>query len=104
MYSPLEPNDMGENHAGLQERADRVPVKESAWRSIRESCIKAAEEMGHTLPRRFTSRTSTPGVKTAMCTKCYGCCWIAFSASRGFGAGGRLLKYRCGTREAAGVL
>jgi hypothetical protein len=73
------------------------------WKPIRKVCVEAAQAMGHKLSG-FDKRKSTPSVRTAMCETCYGCCWIAYSSTRGFGAGGRLLKYRCGTPEAAGQL
>jgi hypothetical protein len=73
------------------------------WNPIRKTCTAAAEANGHALGV-FESRSSTPSVRTAMCVKCLGCCWIAHSETRGFSTGGRLLKCRCGTPEAAGLL
>jgi hypothetical protein len=72
------------------------------WKPIRKICIEAAEALGHKIGE-FKARKETPDVRTAICTTCYGCCWIGRSPTRGFGAGGRLLKYRCGTPEAAGL-
>lgn len=53
---------------------------------------------------KFASGMRTPSVQTSMCETCGGCCWVAHSPTRGFSAGGRILQYRCGTKEAAGVL
>lgn len=79
------------------------PTRKAAeWKPIQKACIEAATAMGHTLG--ITGRRATPSVKTAMCNKCFGCCWVARNATRGFDAGGRLVKYRCGTPEAAGRL
>lgn len=75
------------------------------WKPITKVAIRAAEELGHTLDT-FTGRRSgiSPAkCKTAMCVECFGCCWIAYTPSRGFTAGGRLLAYRCGTPEAMGI-
>lgn len=73
------------------------------WRSIRKGAIKAATDMGHELGP-FKRHKGNHPLQTAMCDKCFGCCWIAFHPSRGFIGGGRLMKYRCGTPEAAGFL
>lgn len=73
------------------------------WDPIRASARKVAEQLGHDLGG-FSGRPSTPQVRTAICLRCYGCCWVCHTPSKGFRAGGRLLKYRCGTTEAAGLL
>jgi len=75
------------------------------WKPIRSQAVKAAEALGHKLGP-FDSKTTGFGnvVRMASCLKCHGCCWMAFQNSgRGFGADGRLLKYRCGTPEAMGI-
>lgn len=73
------------------------------WKPIKKVCIEAAESLGHKL-EAFKNFKNTGWLKMASCKKCYGCCWIAHTPSRGFGAGGRLLIYRCGTPEAEGLL
>lgn len=76
------------------------------WKPIIEQATQAAEALGHKL-ELFGPNSGRAGQCNAMrmagCTKCHGCCWIAYSITRGFGAGGRLLHYRCGTPEAMGV-
>jgi hypothetical protein len=74
---------------------------ESNWKSIQAIAVERAAKLGHSV-ESFTSRRATPGVKTAHCDICYGCCWVAHSPSRGYSAGGRILKYKCGTPEAQG--
>lgn len=72
------------------------------WNSIASAARMAAEANGHSLSA-FKKRGLSQ-IKMASCTKCYGCCWIAWHpAKAGFIAGGRLLKYKCGTPEAAGL-
>jgi hypothetical protein len=72
------------------------------WRSIQKRCTEAAQKMGHELgPFKPHGRGQ---LRMASCDACYGCCWVAYQPSRGFGAGGRLLMYACGTNEAAGLL
>lgn len=73
------------------------------WKPIRAQAIAAAEALGHNLGP-FSKISGRKSLKMANCETCYGCCWIAFTTTRGYGAGGRLLKYRCGTPEAAGLL
>ena len=73
------------------------------WKPIAQKATAVALTFGHELGD-FEGSRSAPDVRTALCIKCYGCCWIAFSPTRGFTAGGRLLKYQCGTNEAAGLL
>ena len=76
------------------------------WRPITEQATHAAEALGHKLERFEGGPRSQLGsnlVRTAGCSKCHGCCWIAYSITRGFGAGGRLLHYACGTPEAMGM-
>ncbi len=73
------------------------------WKPIAKLATEAAAKLGHKAGG-FSGTRQTPSVKTAMCETCCGCCWIAHAQTRGFVAGGRILKYRCGTKEAAGVL
>lgn len=76
------------------------------WNPIRKQAIERAKELGHALFAWDTARNrmgSPAQVKTAMCETCGGCCWISWIPSRGFAAGGRLLKYQCGTPEAMGM-
>ncbi len=84
---------------------DRVRFTKTpqGWARAAAEAIQAAEAMGHTMtefPRRSGKRT--PDVRTASCVTCGGCCWVGFYLYRGFAIGGRLLKYKCGTPEAAG--
>lgn len=72
------------------------------WKPIRRQAQDSAEAFGHKLGA-FTTRPSAPSVQTAICETCYGCCWVAYSPTRGFTAGGRLLFHACGTKEAKGV-
>lgn len=74
-----------------------------SWNPIKRAATKAATAMGHRMGI-FGGGYRSPSVKTAMCETCGGCCWVAYTPSRGFGCGGRLLRYRCGTKEAAGLL
>jgi hypothetical protein len=74
------------------------------WTPIKQRAVKAAESLGHKLgpfERGYLSYTGQ--LKMASCERCFGCCWVAIS-QRGFVAGGRLLKFRCGTPEAAGLI
>ena len=73
------------------------------WKPIRDTCTKAAEANGHKLGTFGTRKTASGTVRMVSCETCYGCCWIAWTITRGFITGGRLLKYKCGTPEAAGV-
>lgn len=70
------------------------------WNPIQTKAIKAAEALGHRV-EYFRRERRTPGVRTAHCETCHGCCWVTID-DEGGKAGGRLLKYRCGTPEAAG--
>jgi hypothetical protein len=75
------------------------------WKPIVDQASRVAESLGHQLGPFTTHRNrfgSGNVVRTATCNLCGGCCWIAFSER--YGAGGRLLKYRCGTPEAMGLL
>ena len=72
------------------------------WKPIKTKANAAAEQLGHQLgpfERGYLSYTGQ--LKMANCLKCGGFCWIA-QKQNGFVAGGRLLKFRCGTPEAAG--
>jgi hypothetical protein len=72
------------------------------WKPIKAKVNQAAEKLGHQLEPFNRERLSFAGpLRMANCTKCGGCCWISH-AQKGFVAGGRLLKFRCGTPEAAG--
>ncbi len=73
------------------------------WNLIREQATDKAVSLGHSLGS-FQRCGGRHRVRMAMCQTCQGCCWIALHPSRGFIAGGRLLKYHCGTHEAAGTL
>jgi hypothetical protein len=81
------------------------------WNPIRKQALTAAEALGHKLgpfdtktTRGMTRDRFGNVARMASCETCGGCCWIAFQPGRGFGAGGRLLKYKCGTPEAAGFI
>ena len=76
---------------GGHQSAQRVALKALAR--------KVAKELGHDLGAFSGKR---PGLKMASCLKCYGCCWVSYGD--GGRCGGRLLKYACGTPEAAGFL
>lgn len=69
------------------------------WRETGEQAKILAKQLGHNI-EPFTGRRETPGVRTASCLQCWGCCWISSDGK----AGGRILKYRCGTKQARGVL
>lgn len=73
------------------------------WAPIRDSAVKQAASLGHTVSV-FKKQPGHHPLKMATCEACLGCCWIGVHPSRGFIMGGRLLKYRCGTHEAAGTL
>jgi len=73
------------------------------WSPIRKFAVTTASELGHTLGA-FAKPQGRHPARFAMCETCLGCCWIALHPVRGMTAGGRLLKYRCGTHEAAGTL
>jgi hypothetical protein len=77
------------------------------WNPIRQRAIERAEALGHKLGPFDSSRAHfVNGMRMAECETCHGCCWITFQlGSRGgFKMGGRLLKYKCGTPEAMGLL
>lgn len=76
------------------------------WKPIQDKAIEAAKLLGHTLGPFESHRNSQAqnALKMASCEVCYGCCWVAYTATRGFGAGGRLLMHRCGTPEAMGLM
>ena len=72
------------------------------WKPIIKTATKAAEELGHKL-RPFGRDTGRgPAFRMVSCEKCGGCAWVQYTNIRGFTAGGRILKYRCGTPEAQG--
>lgn len=71
------------------------------WKPIQKRATEAAEALGHKLEPFGKANRS---VRSASCETCYGCCWVAHSPTRGYSAGGRILKYRCGTNEAMGLL
>lgn len=73
------------------------------WNPVRNRAIQQAEKLGHSLGA-FRTHSGAHPLKMASCLSCLGCCWIAHSPTRGFMAGGRLLKYKCGTAEAGGYL
>ena len=82
------------------------------WKPIIKTATKAAEDLGHKLgPFTSTQRHfSDNALRMVSCETCYGCAWVAWidggvkhTDSLGFRCGGRLLKYRCGTPEAAGL-
>lgn len=77
------------------------------WKPIIAEATKAAEQLGHKLlPFGKTLRSpmgAPTAVRTASCADCYGCCWIDWLQGRGHRAGGRILKYKCGTAEAMGM-
>lgn len=75
------------------------------WKPISEQAVKWAEELGHKLgpfELHRDPRMSPSLLKMASCETCGGCCWILHDSKREFRCGGRLVKYRCGTPEAAG--
>ena len=74
------------------------------WKPIKAKANNAAVKLGHQLGPFEHERLSFAGrLKMASCIKCHGCCWISHT-QKGFIAGGRLLKFRCGTPEAAGFI
>jgi hypothetical protein len=82
------------------------------WKPIIKIANTAAEGLGHKLGAFSRTRGGMCGdnIRTVLCEQCYGCCWVAHlvhpgphTDSKGYGCGGRLLKYRCGTPEAAGL-
>lgn len=70
------------------------------WKTIREKARQEASKLGHHVGP-FDGRKQ---VRVAMCEKCYGCCWVSQYAAGVVQAGGRILRYKCGTKEAMGVL
>jgi hypothetical protein len=76
------------------------------WKPIEASATKAAEALGHKLEpfRKHRSRfgSSSNQGRMATCETCFGCCRVSYDGHR-FGAEGRLLAFRCGTPEAAGI-
>jgi hypothetical protein len=75
------------------------------WNPIKAQAIQVAESLGHELSAFDSKRTGFGNiVRMASCEICLGCCWMSYQVGGGFKAGGRLLKYRCGTEEAAGSL
>ena len=75
----------------------------SSWREMGDIAKKAAKAKGHTVTS-FPPKQRTPNVRMGTCETCFGCCWIACDYGGRFSAGGRLLKYECGTPEAMGLL
>lgn len=74
------------------------------WKPIARTATEAAKELGHQIGG-FEINQKTPSVRMASCDKCFGCCWIGYAGIvKGFQAGGRALKYRCGTNKAKGIL
>ncbi len=74
------------------------------WGHIRHFAISEAEKLGHSLGKFDSPKDRRHPARFAMCETCLGCCWIALHPVRGMTAGGRLLKFQCGTHEAAGTL
>jgi hypothetical protein len=68
-------------------------------KNAEEIAVRLASQLGHRVGR-FSSRRETRGVRTAMCERCYGCCWSSGDGK----AGGRIVAYECGTPEASGLL
>lgn len=79
-------------------------MKRLDWKPIATEAVKTAKGLGHTLSRfgGNMGHEQRNSFRMATCATCYGCCWISFQSTRGYRAGGRLLKYRCGTPEAQG--
>jgi hypothetical protein len=80
------------------------------WKPITKKAVDVAESLGHVV-RRFEGNGGAmyAASRIGVCEKCGGCCFIGWRKnleSKGgvFSAGGRILKYRCGTPEAAGFL
>lgn len=77
------------------------------WTKIERLARKKAAQLCHNVGP-FHGRRSTPGVRTALCETCGGCCWVANipdgPGKQRKGMGGRLLFFACGTPEAAGFI
>ncbi len=73
------------------------------WRSIKSRCVSEAVNLGHK-PGKFARPSNSPFIRMMSCETCGGCCWVGWSLARGFGFGGRIVRYRCGTPEAQGFL
>lgn len=78
-------------------------MKRTNWRPIQTQAKQAAADLGHEIGPFAKPGKRTRSVRIASCEKCGGCCWTAKTGD-GLRAGGLILKYRCGTKEAAGVL
>jgi hypothetical protein len=76
------------------------------WKPIIKTAKKAAEDLGHKLGPFGRAKQGIfvgNAVRMVSCETChYGCGWVMHTDRRGFSAGGRILKYRCGTPEAQG--
>jgi hypothetical protein len=82
------------------------------WKPIIKTATKAAEDLGHKLGPIDRAKHGIFGgnaLRMMRCETCCGCGWVAWiegggahTDSQGFGCGGRILKYRCGTPEAQG--
>jgi hypothetical protein len=82
-------------------------MKMRNWAAVIRSATMAAEKQGHVLGPFSKPSMRTPDVRVASCEKCGGCCDVGYIKLRSgdrYSASGRLLKYRCGTPEAAGFL
>ena len=90
-------------NAGGKNVAELTPALRRNWKPIQDSAASMALKLGHS-PITFHKFRGSDELRMGSCRTCYGCCWVAFSVSRGFTAGGRILKYKCGTKEAAGIL
>jgi hypothetical protein len=71
------------------------------WGPIQKLAAESAAALGHTLGD-FDHRPRFQSTRMASCETCFGCCWASYKNS-GFTAGGRILKYKCGTKEAMGL-
>lgn len=73
------------------------------WSPIRKAATHAAKILGHSISFYRSRSTVLGSLRMGTCETCGGCCWIAFTSnSAKFDAGGRILRYRCGTDEAMG--
>lgn len=70
------------------------------WKPISIRAVERAKSLGHRIDG--FERKPKRSFRMASCQNCGGCCWVAWTG-RGFGFGGRILRYRCGTPEAAGL-
>lgn len=74
------------------------------WNPIIRKAIAQANKMGHSMESFAKPSPESRNIRMASCATCHGCCWVSKGGEKPFSAGGRILAYQCGTKEARGVL